>query len=197
MVLLPVMLSSKVFCVLEAVSEEAKIAFQLTHNRRFLCHDVLQVSTEEIAADGNRSVTEEVVERWKLVLPIEPRLYRSLTDGVVLGSDHNTCDILLATDESQGVRGSHFSLGWDWTANDPAHLLVKNHCEDGTGLYTVYWETVQDEEHVDPGHWNLVRVGPVTMGLSIALDRDPEDYEEFAANWRQLKSCLLHCRHHD
>ena len=191
------MLSSKVFCVLEAVSEEAKTAFQLPHNRRFLCHDVLEKSTEETLPDGNRLITEEVTERWKLVLPIEPRLYRHLALGVVVGSDHSSCDILLATDNSQGIQGHHLSLGWDWASEDPAHLIVKNHCEQGTNLYTTYWELVQSEEHVNPRNWNLIRIGPVTIGLSIDLDRDPEDYEEFAANWRQLRSCLLHCRHHD
>jgi len=188
---------SKVFCVLEAVSEAAEVAFQNPHNKKFAYHHVVGSLNKKVSENSSSTTECQKISRWKLILPTEPRLYRDLTNGVIFGSDSSLCDVLLATDDSTGVHGSHFRLGWDWTSDDPSHLLVQNQCVEGTDLYTAYWENVRDEEDINPRSWNLIRIGPVTMGLSIDLDREPEEYEEFVANWRQLKFCHLHCRYHE
>jgi len=190
------MFGSKIFCVLEAVSEAAEVAFQYPHNQTFAFHHVTSSLNDQAWENGSNGSGCEQTSRWKLVLPIEPRLYKDLANGVILGSDRNFCDILLATDDSTGVYGSHFRLEWDWTSDNPAHLLIKNYSDNGTDLYTVYWENVLDEEDINPRSWSLIQIGPVTIGVSIDLDREPEEYEEFVANWRQLKSCHLNCRHH-
>lgn len=57
---------------------------------------------------------------------------KDVSKGFVFGSDRETCDVLLAKENTSGISGNHFSISVDWLTGNP--LITCLTPIDGTGI---------------------------------------------------------------
>lgn len=115
---------------------------------------------------------------------------KDLSKGFVFGSDPETCDVLLAKNNTNGVSGNHFSINVAWGSANP--LITCLSSDEGTGIHL--WSRSDDiwklylrgaGEEIEPGTAKTIRISgrmrlkfhnPARNGTESAYSRNLRKY---------------------
>ena len=170
---------STTFCLVKAVNEPGKTAFQLQHNLEYrvsLPQPIVRRGrttgrdqTPSFQYEENNSMLALTTDSSKI---FDPAL------GHVFGSDDEMCDVLLDTTNRFGVSRQHFRIYMNVNSEDPEHLILKNMSRLGTRVHGI--PIFGDVEISTDGL--LVDAGPVSLHI-----RFPQLTSAFLVNWRKFR----------
>lgn len=127
---------TKTFCTVRARNDAASYALNLPHNAKFLVNSEPNEPqfkrTRQHGAEANRPKFPD----WPtLALALDTSIFINPSKGIVFGSDHRRCDILLDVNNEHGTSGEHFTL--EWTRGRPLvphSMKITNYSSQGTSI---------------------------------------------------------------
>ena len=133
---------SSLLVLVEHAGAVAPIAFQYPENakhRRYgRARAALTDDEDDDSSDSDQSTDTfdpNVSTEAYLALSLDPGP-KDLSKGFVFGSDPQTCDVLLAKDNTSGISGNHFSVHVDWDSGNPIIISLTSNEKTGIRIFS-------------------------------------------------------------
>jgi len=126
------------FCTVEALNEPARTAFKLQHNLQFLVPPAQSPEATKRSRhrrEGTPSFRYDTdgCANPCLALTLDCEKLSDPFKGYYFESDEEICDIVLDSDNTQGVSGTYFRICFNWKANpEPYIIILHNLSGNGT-----------------------------------------------------------------
>ncbi|KAL9132554.1 MAG: hypothetical protein Q9175_006272 [Cornicularia normoerica] len=164
---------SSLLAVVDPSGDDAQAAFRFSENAK--CRHLGRARdgfgrARDASTDNDDGTSSEVDLSSQMIDPDKAAVHialnfdpgpKDVSKGFVFGSDQETCDVLLAKDNTSGVSGNHFSISVDWRIGYPLiTCLTPSH---GTGIRILsgdFWVLYLRNA------WKLAEPGVTTIKIS-------------------------------
>jgi len=193
------------FCTVEALNEPARKAFTLQHNSQFLVRpaqppEATRRSRHKREGTPSFRYDTDGCANPCLALTLDCEKMSDPVKGYYLGSDEIN-EILLDSDNKQGVSGTHFRICFNWKANPEPHIIVLHNLScNGTRMQSpatnheaivIAANADRPSQMLDMTNPTMINAGPVQLSFQILRHRSSQEESIFREKWTSFTKAVL------
>jgi len=195
---------SRIICFIEPDSKHTEWAFELPHNKTHLAPRQRGVSSDLIAespASDEREATPNVDSPSRhrtlsplLALTTEPERLFDPAEGHVLGSDSESCDILLDDTNSRGVSSKHVRLFIDPDEDEDINSLTLQNLSGNSVRAISHEMRINDQLTrkksilLNGGTWTIILHTKVDIVFKVVFPERGKRYSDYINNWSAFRA---------